>query len=154
MKQKLNIFCVLLLLLIVVSFVLTCIDGADDFRKGWEDGANHNESMGLYDIFCMLMVLASFPMMIYSFSCFFRFILNVNHGEVFTWENVSLLRIVGWCLVVTPVLLILALSPDLENVLDTSTGAISFVIDGVFILIITEVFVIGLKLKEEQDLTI
>jgi hypothetical protein len=40
------------------------------------------------------------------------------------------------------------------NLLDAWTDGISIIADGVFILIMAEVFSIGLKLKEEQDLTI
>ena len=41
MKKKLNILCVLLLVLMIASFVMSCIAGAEDFHRGWEDGANN-----------------------------------------------------------------------------------------------------------------
>ena len=89
-----------------------------------------------------------------AFISFIRFILNVNRNEVFVWENVNLLRLTACGL------MILALVAACDEFL---TGS-SFVevydhffdafLFGVFNLIIAEVFAVGLKLQEEQELTI
>ena len=91
---------------------------------------------------------------IVSFVCFLRFILNVNSNEVFVWDNVSLLRLTGIGLLV--VVLIIAGDELIDgrsfsSVLDKYTDMLIF---SVFNLIVAEAFAIGLKLKQEQDLTI
>ena len=46
------------------------------------------------------------------------------------------------------------MSFDLGNLLDVWSDAFGIIAEGIFILIMAEAFSIGLKLKEEQDLTI
>ena len=153
MKTKLNFLCIMLLILMVVGMVIACLAGVSDFKRGYEDGVNATTS-STNDIIIGLVVLASFVVYAYAFACFVRFILRVNHGEVFTWTNVDLLRTVGWCIVVTTTVMCTAMSFDSINLLDTWSDAISVITDGIFILIMAEAFSIGLKLKEEHDLTI
>ena len=38
MKEKLNIFCLLMLLLMATEVVMTFLTGADAFMEGWEKG--------------------------------------------------------------------------------------------------------------------
>ena len=89
-----------------------------------------------------------------SFISFIRFILNVNHNKVFVWENVKLLRLTACGLMI---LAVVAAGDELYSgcsfteVYDHFFDAFLF---GAFNLIISEVFAIGLKLQEEQDLTI
>lgn len=154
MKKKLNILCVLLLVLMIVGFVMTIIGGADEFHKGWEDGANETEPSTYFGMFGITIAIICLFVFLYTFACFVRFILNVNHGEVFTWANVDLLRTVGWCIIVPTVVMFAIMSPDIENLCELWAGAIGFIVDGIFILIMAEAFAIGMKLKEEQELTI
>ena len=143
MKKKLNFFCIVLLILMIVGMVMAGFAGVNDFKQGYEDGMN-DSGTSAYSIIEGLII----------FACYVRFILNVNHGEVFTWTNVDLLRTVGWCIVVTTTVMCTAMSFDSINLLDTWSDAISIITDGIFILIMAEAFSIGLKLKEEHDLTI
>ena len=153
MKKKLNLLCIMLLILMIVGMVMAGFAGVSDFKRGYEDGINESGTSA-YNIIEGLVVFASFLVYIYAFACYVRFILNVNHGEVFTWTNVDLLRTVGWCIVVTTTVMCTAMSFDSINLLDTWSDAISIITDGIFILIMAEAFSIGLKLKEEHDLTI
>ena len=153
MKTKLNFLCIMLLILMVVGMVIACLAGVSDFKRGFADGVNATTSTSS-DAVIGLVVLASFVVYAYAFACFVRFILRVNHGEVFTWTNVDLLRTVGWCIVVTTTVMCSVISFSSINLLDAWSDGISIIADGVFILIMAEVFSIGLKLKEEQDLTI
>ena len=153
MKKKLNFLCIMLLILMIVGMVMAGFAGVSDFKRGYEDGINESGTSA-YNIIEGLVVFASFLVYIYAFACYVRFILNVNHGEVFTWTNVDLLKTVGWCIVVTTTVMCTSMSFDNIDLLDTWSDAISIITDGVFILIMAEVFSIGLKLKEEQDLTI
>ena len=154
MKKKLNILCVLMLVLMIAGLVMTIIGAADDFHRGWEEGRNATEPSAYFGAFGMLIVFFCFLVWFYALACFVRFILNVNHGEVFTWANVDLLRTVGWCIVVPTVVMFTIMSPDIENLWELWADAIGFISEGIFILIMAEAFAIGMKLKEEQELTI
>lgn len=96
---------------------------------------------------------------------FIKFIININREKVFHWKNVSLLKKLG------VVLILVFLMEFLCNYI--STAAVARVIDlqyysfdyittlggtnlllGIIALLIAEVFAKGLKIKEEQDLTI
>ena len=154
MKKKLNVFCILLLVLMITSAVLAIMAGASDFRQGWEDGANDTPTPGFFGIISALVILGGAVVYLYAFACFVRFILCVNHGEVFTWDNVDLLRTVGWCVVINTLVMWSILSFDLGNLLEVWSDGIGIIAEGIFILIMAEAFSIGLKLKEEQDLTI
>ena len=154
MKKRLNIFCVLMLLLMATMVVMTFVTGADAFKEGWNKGRNAlpaNTWLALLEFFAEMFAIVA---ALVSFISFIRFILNVNHNEVFVWENVNLLRLTACGL------MILALVASCDEFI---TGC-SFVevyehffdafLFGVFNLIIAEVFAVGLKLREEQDLTI
>jgi len=154
MKKKLNIFCVLMLLLMASQVVMTFVTGADAFMEGWNDGKNAqpaNTWGSLLEFFAeMFAVVAA----IVSFISFIRFILNVNRNKVFVWENVNLLRLTACGLMVLAVIAAcdeLYAGRSFVDVYDHFFDAFLF---GVFNMIISEVFAIGLKLKEEQDLTI
>ena len=154
MKKKLNILCVLLLVLMIAGIVMTLVGASDDFHKGWTEGRDGSEPSTLLGTFGILIVFLCFIVYLYTFACFVRFILNINHGEVFSWANVDLLRTVGWCIVVPTVIIFAIMSPDFDNLWGAGADAIGFITEGVFILIMAETFAIGLKLKEEQELTI
>ena len=154
MKKRLNIFCVLMLLLMATMVVMTFVTGADAFQEGWNKGRNAlpaNTWLALLEFFAEMFAIVA---ALVSFISFIRFILNVNHNEVFVWENVNLLRLTACGL------MILALVASCDEFI---TGC-SFVevyehffdafLFGVFNLIIAEVFAVGLKLQEDQELTI
>jgi bacteriorhodopsin len=89
-----------------------------------------------------------------SFIAFVRFILNVNHDKVFVKENIPLLRWAGWGMMIPAIIYSvhdLVEHFPADNVYNSYMDDFVF---GLFCLIIAEVFAIGLKLKEEQDLTI
>ena len=78
----------------------------------------------------------------------------MNRNKVFVWENVNLLRLTACGLMI---LAVIASCDELYTgctfveVYDHFFDAFIF---GVFDLIVAEVFAVGLKLQEEQDLTI
>ena len=154
MKKRLNFFCVLMLLLMATMVVMTFVTGADAFQEGWNKGRNvlpANTWLALLEFFAeMFAVVAA----LVSFISFIRFILNVNRNQVFVWENVNLLRLTACGLMI---LAAVAACDEFYTgcsfieVYDHFFDAFLF---GVFNLIIAEVFAVGLKLQEEQDLTI
>ena len=154
MKKKLNIFCVLMLLLMALQVIMTFVTGADAFMEGWNDGRNAqpNQHWGSFLEFIaeMFAIVAA----LVSFISFIRFILNVNRNKVFVWENVKLLRLTACGLMILAVVAScdeLYMGCSFVDVYDHFFDAFLF---GVFNLIVAEVFAVGLKLQEEQELTI
>lgn len=154
MKKKLNFFCVLMLVLMVAHVTLSFIQGADDFARGWEEGAADSATPTWSAFLVTILGLATVGAFILSFACFVRFILNVNRNEVFVWDNV-------WCLRITAIglsfgVLVFSAYAMIEgsNVIEAFEEEMAILIFAVFNLIVAEAFAIGLKLREEQDLTI
>ena len=154
MKKRLNFFCVLMLLLMAFDVVMTFVTGADAFQEGWNKGRDvlpANTWLAILEFFVEILIIVA---ALVPFVCLIRFILNVNRKEVFVWENVNLLRLTGCGLVILAVAATgdeLITGGSFVEVYDHIFDASLF---GVFTLIIAEVFAIGLKLQEEQELTI
>ena len=161
MKKYLNVLCFVMLVLMAADLVMPFIaDGsemAESFREGWEDGRQARTQSPFNSIVEVVMFIVGIPVFfvaIASFVSFVRFILNVNRDEVFVWNNVPLLRWAGWGLLASDVWMVvfglLSQEPVAKVCMENSMG----IIMGVFILMMAEVFSIGLKMKEEQDLTV
>lgn len=161
MKKRLNFFCVLMLLLMAVE-VIVCIilgfsESAQAFKQGWEDGGKEGAASTYgwgMDLLLFILGIAMVFLLIRALVSFVRFILNVNRDKVFVWENVPLLRWTGWGILASE--LIISLYDLIAHVpLDKIyTDVKDDIFFSVFCLIVAEVFAIGLKLKEKQDLTI
>ena len=161
MKKKMNFLCLLMFAVIIAEFVLGIVlgfsEGAQAFKQGWEEGRAHPHTFhhGFFgDASLVLLCFVIIIVGLYALACFIRFIRNVNRDQVFTWENVSLLRWSGWGLLTMEVAMILFDAIEgfsFSYIYQEDTNDLIF---GVFILIVAEAFAIGLKLKEEQDLTI
>ena len=154
MKKKLNFFCVLMLLLMVAQVVTTFVMGADAFQEGWQKGASDQATSGWTALIGFLFGIAVILAAIVSFVCFLRFILNVNQNNVLTGENVNLLRLTGIGLLIITVFVLSSTLWEGENFAVAFDETIGLMIFSVFNLIVAEAFAIGLKLKEEQELTI
>ena len=159
MKKKLNVFCVLMLALkaaqVIIGNVMSFGENAQAFNKGWEEGGQATDMSSFWGGFFEMMIgLAVIFLIIRAFIAFVRFILNVNRDRVFVWDNVPLLRWTGWGMLASTVIIFVY---DLLNHIPADiiyNETMDDFIFSVFCLITAEVFVIGLKLKEEQDLTI
>ena len=154
MKKKLNLFCVLMLLLMVAQVVTMFVMNAGDFEEGWQSGASDQTTSGWTAIIVYLFAFVVIAAAIVSFVCFLRFILNVNQNNVLTGENVNLLRLTGVGLLINTVFVLCFTLWEGENLAVAFDKAIGLMIFSVFNMIVAEAFAIGLKLKEEQDLTI
>lgn len=154
MKKKLNLFCVLMLLLMVAQVVTMFVMNAGDFEEGWQSGASDQTTSGWTELIGFLFAFVVIVAAIVSFVCFLRFILNVNQNNVLTGENVNLLRLTGVGLLINTVFVLCFTLWGGENFAVAFDKAIGLMIFSVFNLIVAEAFAIGLKLKEEQDLTI
>ncbi len=154
MKKKLNFFCVLMLLLMVAQVVTMFVMNAGAFQEGWQRGASDQTTSGWTALIGFLLGFVVIVAAIVSFVCFLRFILNVNQNNVLTGENVNLLRLTGIGLLIITVFVLCSTLWEGENFAVAFDETIGLMIFSVFNLIVAEAFAIGLKLKEEQELTI
>lgn len=154
MKKRLNVFCVLMLLLMASQVVMTFVTGADAFMEGYNAGQNAGPVNTWAHLLEFIAEMFAIVAALVSFISFIRVILNVNRNKVFVWENVNLLRLTACGLMILAMVAAgdeLYTGCSLVEVYDHFFDAFIF---GVFNLIISEVFAVGLKLKEEQELTI
>ena len=163
MKKRLNLLCLLTLVILAVKIIFE-MKGCVTFTKtiGYaldSDNTTINIIMGV--IIFILSVLLLYPT-VRGMVSFIRFILNVNRDKIFVKENVSLLRWAGGALLYMSIFSIPAIM--INQRAESPTRAINVgsaflfeslpIILGFIFLIIAEVFVIGIKLREEQELTI
>ena len=120
------------------------------------------------DTFHALNRIASFISVIAGIFCllqFFYLIRNINRGDIFSWKNVHRLRLLGSALIIsfcTALLPAYLTFRSVGNVFSvhgyelhlSDTVNTTTLVLGISTLIVAEVFAIGLKMKEEQDLTI
>lgn len=171
MKKKLNFLCILALSLLALGGAWTggeCVKGFIMFNKSLFSEGDFPKAMA---VITMLLTLFIFYFLIRAFISFIRFIMNVNRDKVFVKENLSLLRWTGKGILIYNVLQILfglptyfVISADSfinkygnTQLLQLKNNMIDngyFIIFAIFCLIIAEVFAIGIKLREEQELTI
>ncbi len=141
-----------------------------------DDGGNKDDilskqrsSSGSFVLMCVsfLAFLASLYPLIMGFVCVFRLCRNIYRSEVFSLRNVGLMRKLGWCLIVEALLagqffyFANSYFPDsfaMEGYTVLSgfnyVNVFDGVIYGIGMLILAEVFALGLRQKEELDLTV
>ena len=113
----------------------------------------------------LLLGLLKLAVGIWAIVLFIRWVVAVNRSDIFTWHNVRRLRRMGVLLLASCALTwlleyltvhalrqVFAL-PGYELTLAGSVS-LSVLLLGLCSLIVAEVFAIGLRMKEEQDLTI
>lgn len=112
-----------------------------------------------------LLNLAHIGICVWAIILFIRLVISINKSDIFKWKNVRRLRLLGLALIVSfctallPAYLTLnsveqvfsvrGYDLNLSDMVNTTTLVL-----GLSTLIVAEVFAIGLKMKEEQDLTI
>lgn len=124
-----------------------------------------SEKGAAHEIIDTIMGVAVFALMLLMLVSFVKFIIHVNRKEVFTWRNVKLLRLIGWSLLAAATIdasqhawdaylvsEIFQIKGYMTNYFDYISVP-DFVI-GFATLIMAETFAIGLKQKEELELTI
>lgn len=102
---------------------------------------------------------------IWALVLFIRIVVSVNRSDIFNWRNVRRLRrlgillIVGFVCVLLPEYLSLCslrevFSLEAYDLTLSDSVKVTNLLLGLISLIVAEIFAIGLKMKEEQDLTI
>ena len=161
MKKYLNVLCVLMLVLMAVNIVTPLVMDGKEMAQAFNEGRQVASQGGVespFDAFIIIfMVLTGIPvgiLVVVSFVNFIKFILNVNNDKVFVWENVPLLRWSGRGMLISLIWLFVFSLPMQGSIGKFFYDYTDSLILSVFILIVAEVFAIGMKIKEEQDLTI
>lgn len=112
-----------------------------------------------------IMAFANIFATVFAIYIFFRVIISINKSVIFDWKNVRRLRWVGGSLIlafICSLTTIAITSCNLSDVFALEGYAFSFselvsitsLLLGLSALIVGEVFAIGLRMKEEQELTI
>ena len=143
--KKINVFCVLVLALMLIDFVVDLFLNTSDANVELK---LENESLGfvLFTFFFALLALGAVVVAVVSFV---KFVLNVNRNEVFTEKNVKLIRKYGYCALLCGVFLIfLTFFFVGRGFWDAVVDGLDALGEGFFALLMAEVFGIGLKLKE------
>lgn len=122
----------------------------------------NNIRMGIIMIIGIIQFITIIGVLVY----FIKLIISINRSSIFNWENVKRLRFMGYALLIsflcTTTLGALNLHAanagiELERYILNPTFFLNNLPDLFLILgclIVAEIFAIGLKMKEEQDLTI
>jgi len=149
----------LVTLLIVILFSLK--DASKSFEEGYKDGGKGG-LLGLVEgLFILIIMFFSSRVLVYLY----RFINSIEMGNVFSAENTGRLTRMGWYCTVIPFLLFIynamVYANQLNNrqdlafkVIENVDFQIWLLIFGLTLLTIAFVFRKGIKLQQENDLTI
>lgn len=116
-------------------------------------------------ILILILLLTSLAAMIMAFLSFVKLIRNINRSYIFEWANVKNLNHLGIAFLVIFTINLVFNYFNYSSLLDqvsiqgykidwTSAIQTSNLVIGLAALMVAEIFAIGLRLKEEQDLTI
>lgn len=112
-----------------------------------------------------LALMANYVVIIWAVVLFIRLIVSINRSDIFNWKNVRRLRRLGIMLMLSFGCSFLSTFITFYNVKKvfsvpgyqlnmTDMVEITSLVLGISALIVAEVFAIGLRMKEEQELTI
>ena len=150
MKKYINVLCVLIL-------VLTMADVALDLFFDGEHTTSIKIDVDQYSVGMLIALLVAclgaLGAGVISVIYFIKFILNVNRNQVFTPKNISLLRKYGVCVLLIGVAMVFITSTVItgKSVVNATSGCINLFGEGLFALLMGEVFSIGQKLHEGKN---
>jgi len=147
MKKYVNFLCVLILALMFFNLVWGLFFSPGSGIKPKIDPASLSLGTSMFLLVVALLTLAVLAM---CFITLVKFILNVNRNQVFTNKNVSLLRKYGVYAIVCGLCFIIMTS--FMGILERAAeDCVDFITQGLFALLMGEVFSIGIKLKEGRN---
>jgi len=153
MKKRLNFLCVLLLVFFIAESIYPFFILPLCSRE--ELGIPHYNVHDISYIELIVLLLGLIFLIflfVASFIKFIKFILNINKEKVFVKENIPLLRWIGCSYIY-----VFIFSIYFNCIVDCDEWVgewFDALVQGMFYLIIAEAFAIGIKLREEQELTI
>lgn len=145
MKKFVNVLCVLILAVMLIDLVIDFFYTGGSSIAITVDFDSYSLGFLLFLLFILLVILGA---AIVCMVCFIKFILNVNRNEVFTRKNISLLRKYGVCALLIGVCIIFIDIAMQINVKEVVTDGIDSMGEGLFALLMGEVFGIGMNLQE------
>ncbi|MBO6124395.1 MAG: DUF2975 domain-containing protein [Bacteroidaceae bacterium] len=170
MKKKLNTHCIVMLVLMAVELTRVVMDIPMNVKifKDISSGDLFDGKIDAPAIFALVTTTIIGGFVIYAairgFISFVRFIINVNRDKIFVKENIPLLRWTGWGILIYNLFVLPSemINYSMEHGGHQFMHSLKYAyyrhedafILAIFCWIITEVFAIGIKLREEQELTI
>ena len=145
--KKINVFCVLVLALMLIDMVVDLFFSTSDASVEFK---RENESFGFL-LFAFFFALVAFGASVVAVVSFVKFVLNVNRNEVFTEKNIKLIRKYGYCTLLCGVfLMFLTFFFVGRGFWDAVVDGLDTLGEGFFALLMGEVFGIGQELKEAR----
>ncbi|WP_443946541.1 DUF2975 domain-containing protein [Pedobacter sp. AW1-32] len=164
-KNQITLIKIGYLAVLCIAILFGLKDAQQGFTDGW-NSANQNisEETSMYFIqFVLIMTIAFFGLRFFIY--LYRFINQVEQGNVFSEENIRRLFLMGWYCISIPFLLYsynvmanMGENPISVEYLGRIAESVVFefwlLIFGITLLTIAFVFKKGIELKQENDLTI
>lgn len=144
--KKINVFCVLVLALMLIDLVVDLFINTSDASIKFVFDKDDIGTLLFGLCVCLLSVGAVVAAMVY----FVKFVMNVNRNEVFSEKNIKLIRKYGYCALLCGVCTMILTSFVSDGFWNAVVDGLDALGEGFFALLMGEVFGIGLKLKETQ----
>ena len=161
--KKIRILAVLVIIVFIGDMVS---DGTSAFMDGWNEARDSTEYR-FSDVDTSVKpdkTLVPFALFgLYGFYCMMRVVISVSRGKVFTRENANRMRIFVYALI------LVGLCMEVEHYIQYRDAVSQIQLSGyvtapytlhfswfsyMILALFTEIFAVGVKMKEEQDLTI
>ena len=152
MKRNLNTLCFVLVMLCIVALLSNNIDA---LQLCYEMGKGTAYTDATQRSFLIKTMIRAVDMNILLIAGILLIIVvsKINKGLVFVWQNITLFRWIGYLLGIHA-LVSSAINYVEKQASETFEGNYQGVIAAIFVLMVAEIFAIGLRMKEEQDLTV
>ena len=122
----------------------------------------HNPVYSVVNFLLTMLIIAA---NVWALVLFIKWVLAVNRSDIFNWRNVRRLRFMGGLLLLSTACSVLTEYLSMRNLEQVfamdgyelslnGSVSLSILLLGLCALIVAEVFAIGLRMKEEQELTI
>lgn len=151
MKRNLNTLCFVLVMLCIVALSSNNIDALQlCYEMGNTDATQKS--------FLIETIIRAVDMNIQLIAGILLIIVvsKINKGLVFVWQNITLFRWIGYLLGIHALVSSTAnyVAKQASETFEGNPFDYQGVIAAIFVLMVAEIFAIGLRMKEEQDLTV
>ena len=155
MKRNLNTLCFVLVMLCIVALLSNNIDA---LQLCYEMGKGTAYTDATQRSFLIKTMIRAVDMNILLIAGILLIIVvsKINKGLVFVWQNITLFRWIGYLLGIHA-LVSSAINYVEKQASETFEGNpfdYQGVMGAIFVFMVAEIFAIGLRMKEEQDLTV
>ena len=155
MKRNLNTLCFVLVMLCIVALSSNNIDA---LQLCYEMGKGTAYTDATQKSFLIETIIRAVDMNIQLIAGILLIIVvsKINKGLVFVWQNITLFRWIGYLLGIHALVSSTAhyVAKQASETFEGNPFDYQGVIAAIFVLMVAEIFAIGLRMKEEQDLTV